>query len=73
MPQQLVDTSHRDTATSIFGHRVAAPVGFAPIGINRIYHEYRVGDLALQDPAFRERLVEAGIDPHKDLKRAGQE
>lgn len=34
----LVDTQSRDTATTIFSHRVAAPVGFAPIGINRIYH-----------------------------------
>jgi isopentenyl diphosphate isomerase/L-lactate dehydrogenase-like FMN-dependent dehydrogenase len=34
----LVDTQARDTATTIFGHRVAAPIGFAPIGINRIYH-----------------------------------
>lgn len=38
IPRTLVDTSHRDTATTIFGHRVAAPIGFAPIGINRIYH-----------------------------------
>lgn len=38
VPRMLVDTQHRDTATTIFGHRVAAPVGFAPIGINRIYH-----------------------------------
>lgn len=34
----LIDTDHRDTATTIFGHKVAAPIGFAPIGINRIYH-----------------------------------
>lgn len=34
----LVDTNTRDTATSIFGHKVSAPIGFAPIGINRIYH-----------------------------------
>ncbi|OTB18679.1 hypothetical protein K445DRAFT_54615 [Daldinia sp. EC12] len=38
VPRMLVDTEHRDTATTIFGHRVAAPIGFAPIGINRIYH-----------------------------------
>ncbi|KAI1261064.1 FMN-dependent alpha-hydroxy acid dehydrogenase [Xylariaceae sp. FL1019] len=38
IPRTLVDTQHRDTATTIFGHRVAAPIGFAPIGINRIYH-----------------------------------
>lgn len=34
----LVDTNTRDTAASIFGHKVSAPIGFAPIGINRIYH-----------------------------------
>ncbi|KAI0478649.1 FMN-dependent alpha-hydroxy acid dehydrogenase [Xylariaceae sp. FL0804] len=38
VPRTLVDTQARDTATTIFGHRVAAPIGFAPIGINRIYH-----------------------------------
>jgi isopentenyl diphosphate isomerase/L-lactate dehydrogenase-like FMN-dependent dehydrogenase len=38
IPRTLVDTSHRDTATTIFGHKVSAPIGFAPIGINRIYH-----------------------------------
>ncbi|ORY70982.1 FMN-dependent dehydrogenase [Pseudomassariella vexata] len=44
IPRTLVDTNHRDTATSIFGHRVSAPIGFAPIGINRIYHP--TGELA---------------------------
>jgi isopentenyl diphosphate isomerase/L-lactate dehydrogenase-like FMN-dependent dehydrogenase len=34
----LVDTNQRDTATSIFGHAVPAPIGFAPVGINKIYH-----------------------------------
>ncbi|KAI1080789.1 L-lactate dehydrogenase [Whalleya microplaca] len=38
IPRMLVDTDKRDTATMIFGHRVSAPIGFAPIGINRIYH-----------------------------------
>ncbi|PYI22076.1 FMN-dependent alpha-hydroxy acid dehydrogenase [Aspergillus violaceofuscus CBS 115571] len=38
IPNQLVDTNRRDTTTEIFGHRVAAPIGFAPIGINAIYH-----------------------------------
>ncbi|KAI6081841.1 FMN-dependent alpha-hydroxy acid dehydrogenase [Hypoxylon rubiginosum] len=38
IPRMLVDTTKRDTTTTIFGHRVAAPIGFAPIGINRIYH-----------------------------------
>jgi isopentenyl diphosphate isomerase/L-lactate dehydrogenase-like FMN-dependent dehydrogenase len=34
----FVDTTARDTATTLFGHDLAAPNGFAPIGINRIYH-----------------------------------
>ncbi|PLB54422.1 FMN-dependent alpha-hydroxy acid dehydrogenase [Aspergillus steynii IBT 23096] len=38
VPRQLVDTNRRDTTTEIFGHRVSAPIGFAPIGINQIYH-----------------------------------
>ncbi|KAF2096747.1 FMN-dependent alpha-hydroxy acid dehydrogenase [Rhizodiscina lignyota] len=38
IPRMLVDTNVRDTATELFGHRLAAPIGFAPIGINRIYH-----------------------------------
>lgn len=35
----LVNTNERETSHSIFGHRVAAPIGFAPIGINKIYNE----------------------------------
>jgi isopentenyl diphosphate isomerase/L-lactate dehydrogenase-like FMN-dependent dehydrogenase len=38
IPRMLVDTNQRDTATEIFGHRVPAPIGFAPVGINKIYN-----------------------------------
>ena len=38
IPNQLVDTNLRSTRTTIFGHDVAAPIGFSPIGINKIYH-----------------------------------
>ncbi|KAL4921224.1 FMN-dependent alpha-hydroxy acid dehydrogenase [Aspergillus aurantiobrunneus] len=38
IPNQLVDTNRRDTTTEIFGYRASAPIGFAPIGINKIYH-----------------------------------
>ncbi|KAJ5113399.1 hypothetical protein N7456_001933 [Penicillium angulare] len=38
IPNQLVDTNTRDTTTTIFNHKVSAPIGFAPIGINKIYH-----------------------------------
>lgn len=38
IPKQLVDTNLRDTTTELFGHIVSAPIGFAPVGINKIYH-----------------------------------
>jgi isopentenyl diphosphate isomerase/L-lactate dehydrogenase-like FMN-dependent dehydrogenase len=38
VPHQLVDVNERDTTTTLFGHKVSAPIGFAPIGINKIYH-----------------------------------
>jgi isopentenyl diphosphate isomerase/L-lactate dehydrogenase-like FMN-dependent dehydrogenase len=38
IPHQLVDTNERDTTVELFGHKCAAPIGFAPIGINKIYH-----------------------------------
>jgi hypothetical protein len=41
IPRMLVDTNVRDTATAIFGHKVSAPIGFAPIGIPFLSHFYR--------------------------------
>jgi isopentenyl diphosphate isomerase/L-lactate dehydrogenase-like FMN-dependent dehydrogenase len=38
IPYQLVDVNERDTTTTLFGHKVSAPIGFAPVGINKIYH-----------------------------------
>ncbi|TVY86231.1 putative lactate 2-monooxygenase, partial [Lachnellula willkommii] len=38
IPRMLIDTNTRDTSTTIFGHKVSAPIGFAPIGINKIYN-----------------------------------
>ncbi|PCG94311.1 hypothetical protein PENOC_083370 [Penicillium occitanis (nom. inval.)] len=38
IPRMLVDTNLRDTTTEIWGHKVSAPIGFAPIGINAIYN-----------------------------------
>jgi isopentenyl diphosphate isomerase/L-lactate dehydrogenase-like FMN-dependent dehydrogenase len=32
----LVDTTARDTTTEIFGHKISAPIMFAPIGINKV-------------------------------------
>jgi isopentenyl diphosphate isomerase/L-lactate dehydrogenase-like FMN-dependent dehydrogenase len=39
----------------IFGHKVAAPIGFAPIGINRIYHP--TGELSVARVAKELNLV----------------
>lgn len=39
VPRMLVDTNKRDTAAEIWGHKVSAPIGFAPIGINKIYNK----------------------------------
>lgn len=55
IPRMLVDTNTRDTAMSIFGHKVAAPIGFAPIGINRIYHP--TGELSVAKVAQELNLV----------------
>ncbi|KAJ9102586.1 hypothetical protein QFC21_002987 [Naganishia friedmannii] len=38
VPRMLVDTNKRDTTTTLFGHKIAAPICFAPVGINKIYH-----------------------------------
>ncbi|KAI0791536.1 L-lactate dehydrogenase [Irpex lacteus] len=37
IPRALVDTNTRDLTTTIFGHRIPAPILFAPIGINKLY------------------------------------
>lgn len=50
----LVDTNKRDTQTEIFGHKVSAPIGFAPIGINKIYHP--LGELPVAKVAGELRL-----------------
>ncbi|KAF2262267.1 hypothetical protein CC78DRAFT_322149 [Lojkania enalia] len=34
----LVDTNTWNTSTSIFGYEEPAPVGFAPVGINKIFY-----------------------------------
>lgn len=38
IPRMLRDTNQRDTRAEIWGHKVSAPIGFSPIGINKIYH-----------------------------------
>ncbi|KIO11421.1 hypothetical protein M404DRAFT_845090 [Pisolithus tinctorius Marx 270] len=37
IPRMLVDTSTRDLSVDVFGHRIPAPILFAPIGINKLY------------------------------------
>ncbi|KAJ9642545.1 hypothetical protein H2199_004926 [Coniosporium tulheliwenetii] len=38
IPRMLVNTNKRDTRAEIWAHKVFAPIGFAPIGINKICH-----------------------------------
>jgi len=68
----LVDTNKRDTATEIFGHKVAAPIGFAPIGINKIYNplgELPVAKVA-QELNLPYCLSTAGSQPIEDVGKA---
>ncbi|THH28636.1 hypothetical protein EUX98_g5556 [Antrodiella citrinella] len=37
IPRALVDTNTRDLSITLFGHRIPAPILFAPIGINKLY------------------------------------
>ncbi|KZS93612.1 FMN-linked oxidoreductase [Sistotremastrum niveocremeum HHB9708] len=37
VPRMLIDTNTRDLTTTIFGHKIPAPIMFAPIGINKLY------------------------------------
>ncbi|PVH76812.1 FMN-dependent alpha-hydroxy acid dehydrogenase [Cadophora sp. DSE1049] len=72
IPRMLVDTNKRDTATSIFGHKVSAPIGFAPIGINKIYHP--LGELPVAKVAAELKLPyclsTAGSTPIEDVGEA---
>lgn len=65
----LVDTNQRDTATEIFGHKVPAPIGFAPVGINKIYHP--AGELPVASVAgelgLPYCLSTAGSQPIEDV------
>ncbi|KAF2025115.1 FMN-dependent alpha-hydroxy acid dehydrogenase [Setomelanomma holmii] len=72
IPRMLVDTNKRDTATSIFGHQVPAPIGFAPVGINKIYHPQ--GELPVASAAgelgLPYCLSTAGSQPIEDVGAA---
>jgi isopentenyl diphosphate isomerase/L-lactate dehydrogenase-like FMN-dependent dehydrogenase len=68
----LVDTNTRDTKTTIFGHKVSAPIGFAPIGINKIYNP--LGELPVAKVAKELNLPyclsTAGSNPIEDVGAA---
>jgi isopentenyl diphosphate isomerase/L-lactate dehydrogenase-like FMN-dependent dehydrogenase len=72
IPRMLVDTNTRDTATEIWGHKVAAPIGFAPIGINKIYNP--LGELPVAKVAEELNLPyclsTAGSQPIEDVGKA---
>ena len=70
--RMLRDTNARDTTTTIFGHKVSAPIGFAPIGINKIYHP--AGELPVAQVAKELNLPyclsTAGSQPIEAVGRA---
>lgn len=72
VPRMLVDTNKRDTKTEIFGHKVSAPIGFAPIGINKIYNP--LGELPVAKVAKELNLPyclsTAGSNPIEDVGKA---
>ncbi|KAF2715988.1 FMN-dependent alpha-hydroxy acid dehydrogenase [Polychaeton citri CBS 116435] len=75
VPRMLVDTNKRDTETEIWGHKVSAPIGFAPIGINKIYHpngELPVAKVA-EELNLPYCLSTAGSTPIEDVGRANGE
>ena len=75
IPRMLVDTNLRDTKTRIFGHKVSAPIGFSPIGINKIYHP--LGELPVAKVAKELNLVyslsTAGSTSIEDVGKANGE
>lgn len=75
IPNMLVDTNKRDTKTEIFGHKVSAPIGFAPIGINKIYNP--LGELPVAKVAKELNLPyclsTAGSFPIEDVGKANGE
>ncbi|KAK6904256.1 hypothetical protein L486_03838 [Kwoniella mangroviensis CBS 10435] len=71
IPRMLVDTTARDTTTELFGHKINAPIAFAPIGINKIYHP--LGELNAAKVASELNipycLSTAGSQPIEDVAR----
>jgi isopentenyl diphosphate isomerase/L-lactate dehydrogenase-like FMN-dependent dehydrogenase len=71
----LIDTNQRDTSTTLFGHKVPAPIGFAPVGINKIYNPQ--GELPVAKVAgelgLPYCLSTAGSQPIEDVGKANDE
>ena len=69
IPRMLVDTNDRNCETTIFGHRVPAPIGFSPVGINKIYNP--LGELPVAKVAgelgLPYCLSTAGSQPIEDV------
>ena len=67
IPHILLDTNKRDTKTTIFGHKVSVPIGFAPIGINKIYNpigELPVAKVAKVAKELKSPLLPPLLPPH---------
>jgi len=75
IPRMLVDTNKRDTTWEIWGHKTSAPIGFSPIGINKIYHP--LGELPVAKVAKELNLPyclsTAGSQPIEDVGAANGE
>jgi isopentenyl diphosphate isomerase/L-lactate dehydrogenase-like FMN-dependent dehydrogenase len=75
IPRMLVDTNKRDTAWEIWGHKTSAPIGFSPIGINKIYNP--LGELPVAKVAKELNLPyclsTAGSQPIEDVGAANGE
>lgn len=54
IPENMVDVSQRNTEVELFGHRYAAPVGLAPMGISAITGFQ--GDIALARAAAKKNV-----------------
>ncbi|KAG9974244.1 FMN-dependent alpha-hydroxy acid dehydrogenase, partial [Aureobasidium melanogenum] len=75
IPRMLVDTNKRDSAWEIWGHKTSAPIGFSPIGINKIYNP--LGELPVAKVAKELNLPyclsTAGSQPIEDVGAANGE
>ncbi|KZV80893.1 FMN-dependent alpha-hydroxy acid dehydrogenase [Exidia glandulosa HHB12029] len=72
IPRMLVDTNVRDLTVDLFGHKIPAPVCFAPIGINKNYAP--LGELiparVAGELGLPYCLSTAGTQPIEDVAKA---